>query len=376
MERRLLEALHRDHAATIEASRVCPPFKRRASRLLGGRVATNVDRGMNRLVDYARHAGRLRHAHDVFHVVDHSYAQLVHRLPQDRTVVTCHDLDTFRSLLEPREEPRALPFRAMTTYILNGLRQAACVTCDTAAVRDELVARQLVTPERVVVAPLGVGEEFRADPDPDADRDVAAIVGRSGDGLELLHVGSAAPRKRIDVLLKAYATVREAFPTARLVRVGGPFTREQAALVADLGLTSSIVVTPRLDDRTLSALYRRAAVVVLPSEREGFGLPLAEALRCGAPVVASSLGALREVGGDAPVYVAPGDDRALADAITNLLRERDGDHTRAEQRRTLGIAHASRFSWTHFARQLAAIYHELHRAGAVAPARGSAACRA
>ena len=57
----------------------------------------------NRLIDYPRHVSGLRDQYDVFHVVDHSYSQLLHRLPPERTVVTCHDLDTFRSVLQPGE---------------------------------------------------------------------------------------------------------------------------------------------------------------------------------------------------------------------------------------------------------------------------------
>ena len=61
----------------------------------------------------------------------------------------------------------------------------------------------------------------------------------------------------------------------------------------------AIVVLPFVDRATLAAVYRRAALALLPSEREGFGLPLVEALACGTPVVASDIPVLREVGGDA-----------------------------------------------------------------------------
>ncbi len=76
---------------------------------------------MNRLWDYPRTRRRDRRPTTTsFHVVDHSYAQLVHRVPAGRAVVTCHDLDTFRSVLEPELEPRSAPFRAMARHILTG----------------------------------------------------------------------------------------------------------------------------------------------------------------------------------------------------------------------------------------------------------------
>ena len=71
------------------------------------------------------------------------------------------------------------------------------------------------------------------------------------------------------------------------MRVGGPFTAAQQAQVRELGLGDAIVVLPLLDRSTLAAVYRRCALVLMPSEREGFGLPVLEALACGTPVVAS-----------------------------------------------------------------------------------------
>lgn len=91
----LVEHLERDHSDAITASLVAPPFKRRATRMSNGQAARNFDRGVNRLWDYPRAVGDLHSKYDVFHVVDHSYSQLVQHLPPSRTVVTCHDLDTF-----------------------------------------------------------------------------------------------------------------------------------------------------------------------------------------------------------------------------------------------------------------------------------------
>ena len=96
-----VDTLRAQHAATVQATHICPPMKRRLSRLpwLGaGRTAVNADRLANRFWDYPRFLRRYRNAADVFHVVDHSYAQLVLELPARRTLVTCHDIDTFRCL--------------------------------------------------------------------------------------------------------------------------------------------------------------------------------------------------------------------------------------------------------------------------------------
>src|SRR5262249_54028368 len=144
----LLAALARDHANTLLATPVAPPFSRRATRFAAGRVATNVDRGLNRLVGYPAPVGRARDALDAFPVVAHSSPHLGHPSPPERTTPTCHDLDTFRSILpfeESDADSRSLVFRAMTRHILAGFQRAAVVTCDTQAVGDELLSAGLVS---------------------------------------------------------------------------------------------------------------------------------------------------------------------------------------------------------------------------------------
>ena len=352
----LLGAIAAEHATTIEATAICPPFSRRATRLSTGPTALNIDRGLNRLVDYPRHVGGLASSYDVFHVVDHSYSQLVYRLPPDRSVVTCHDLDTFRSVIAPMEEPRSPLFKAMTRHILEGLRRAACITCDTRAIRDEILARDLAPPDRVVVAPIGVGSEFRPARDADSDRELQRLLACTADSIEILHVGSNAPRKRIDRVLKLTADLVQRDRRIRLVRVGGALTAEQQRLARDLGVADLVTILPPLDDRHLASLYRRAALVVLPSDREGFGLPVVEALACGARVLASDLPVLREVGGSAAEFAPAGDREAWVRSAACMISERS-EQTQA--RRERGLAWASRFSWSQFASELVAVYRNV-----------------
>src|SRR6202022_2748910 len=107
--------------------------------------------------------------------------------------------------------------KAMTRHILGGLRRAALVTCDTAAVRDEFVARGLAPAGRVVVVPVGVAEEFRPDPDPEADREAARLIGAPLGAVEILHVGSSTARKRLDAVLRCIADVSERMASVHLV---------------------------------------------------------------------------------------------------------------------------------------------------------------
>jgi glycosyltransferase involved in cell wall biosynthesis len=367
----LLRGLAR-HGERLTATVVRPAFRRRAAVAGAGGLAVKIDRALNRFIDYPRHLSRAVRGHDIFHVVDHSYAQLVHRLPSARTVVTCHDLDAFRSLLHPGDEPRSWAFRAMTRHVLEGLRRAACVTCDTAAVRDELVRDVRVRPDRAIVVPVGVSRVFSPEPDEPAARSAERLLGPRDTTIEILHVGGVAPRKRIDILLASVAGVRRRAPNLRLVHVGDPFTRDQDGLAGELGLGDAVVTLTALDDEVLAAIYRRAALVLVPSEREGFGLPVAESLASGTPVVASDLPVLREVGGSAAAFCPVGDASAWIAAVTALLEERSGRPERWADRRRQGALWATRYSWVRFADQCAAIYDDLARAAAVGRAEGAA----
>jgi glycosyltransferase involved in cell wall biosynthesis len=103
-----------------------------------------------------------------------------------------------------------------------------------------------------------------------------------------------------------------------------------------------VVAPGRIDEATLDALYRGAAVLAIPSLSEGFGLPALEAMARGCPVVASKAGALPEVVGDAGVLVPPGDSDSLASALDGILTD---DSTAA----TLGAAghrRAATFTWS------------------------------
>ena len=355
----LFDRLQREHSAAIEPSLVRPVLRRRAGRLLtGNRLPwlSGVDRVANRLWDYPRVVSGFDGRYDIFHIVDHSYAQLVHRLPPERTIVTCHDLDTFRSVLEPEKEPRSAPFRAMTRHILAGLRRAGHVACDSHATRDALVSRAGVDAERTSVVPNGPHPSCTPNAEASADLDAARLLGPRPGHIDVLHVGSTISRKRIDVLLRVFHALRATRPTLRLVRVGGPFTAAQQALARELKVIEAIQVLPVLDRSTLAAVYRRSAVVLMPSEREGFGLPVLEALACGTPVVATDLDAMREVGGYAVSYCPVDDIEAWQRTVGRLLDERANNPAQWTLRREAGIRRAAAFSWSRYATDVVSIY--------------------
>lgn len=286
----------------------------------------NVDRAWNRYVRYPAIARRAASQPGFFHVVDHSYAHLVHSLPSKRTGVYVHDLIPFEPFLIP-SVPRPWWHSWVFHRVWSGMLGAGLLFCNSVVLRDRLVRLNHWPSDRVIHAPLGVCEEFR----PHGPREK---------GNYLLHVGSCVARKRVDDLLRVYAGVRKHHPDLVLIQAGGTFSPSQQELLKTLSLEGAVMQRRDLSRDSLARLYRGARAVVVPSENEGFGLPVIEALACGAPVVASDLPTLREAGGGAAVHVHMGDIGGFIQAVLDAMEARDA---------TLGLAHAARFTWPNHA---------------------------
>lgn len=368
----LLSQLRQSYAEAFEVERVRPSMRFRFSKprsargkqddLLSGEQTKagtkrfNADRVLNRFWDYPRHIRRRRDEFDLFHVIDHSYGQLLYELPPERTIITCHDLDTFQCLLNPNEEPRSFLFRQMMQRTLGGFRRAARVVCVSNATRDEVLAQGVASPEHTIVVPNSVDSVFSPRADAVGDAECAELIGPARLHLDILHVGSTIPRKRIDVLLRVFAKVRSALPNTRLLRVGGFFTSEQKELADNLQVTEYLVEIPRVDKRVLAAIYRRSAVLLQPSEREGFGLPVVEAMACGTPVVASDVPSLQEVAGGVATFCEVGNVDLWAYAILQRLNEATSNPMRWLQNRRAALTQAAKFSCANYSRQMADIY--------------------
>jgi glycosyltransferase involved in cell wall biosynthesis len=256
-------------------------------------------------------------------------AHFQHALPLAcpcQAVVTVHDLSFEREVGAMRRRDRAI-FR---TVVPRAARRAARVVAVSERTRRDLVELYAIPPERIVVTPNGVDPAFR----PDGDRS------GSERGSFLLLVGAVQPRK--DPLAAAEAAAELGMP---LVVVGPERDR---ALVRTLRKRGAHV-RGHVPTDELARLYRDAACVLLPSRHEGFGLPLLEAMASGTPVVATPDPALREVGGEAAVFV---ERSRLADGVRRALAERD-------RLVALGFERARAFSWEETARRTAAVYREV-----------------
>ncbi len=254
------------------------------------------------------------------------------------TVVTIHDL-TFFTNPEWHERAKVAFFRRAITYAAHHARVLVCVSDVSARLLEEAVADHAP----VVVAPLGVDlVAFSPSDDDDATR--LAANGLAVTAPFVLFVGTAEPRKGLDVLLKAFTDVAASDGEVELWLAGQVGWGEHGlgAQLATHPFASRIRRLGYVEDALLPTLYRRARAVVYPSRGEGFGLPVLEALACGASVVTTARTVMAEVAGDTARLVTIGDVADLASAVLEAREE--GSAARAA-RAAQARARAEGFTW-------------------------------
>ncbi len=216
--------------------------------------------------------------------------------------------------------------------------------------RDDIVRVLSVPPERVQVIYHGIDFDGTPRPDDAATRRQLAIRGPY-----LLFGGSWEPRKNLRRLLDAFDLAIASGLDRDLVMIVERSSGHAPPLRAHaetLACRDRLRFLHDLAPDTLAAVYRGADMFVFPSLSEGFGFPPLQAMACGVPVVASAIPALREVLGDAAMYVDPYDTRAIAEALLALARDSDLRDRLAAG----GPARAGRFRWEDAARSTLAVY--------------------
>ena len=174
----------------------------------------------------------------------------------------------------------------------------------------------------------------------------------------ILYVGNVEPRKNIERLIRAISRIetRAAEPIS-LVVVGSLAWGYQGVLKAieEEGLQDRVRFLGYVDARSLVALYSMCEVFVYPSLYEGFGLPILEAMACGAPVITSPRGSLREIAGDGATYIDPFRVDDIAEALCELLIS----PALRDSLRERGFARTARFTWDKAARQTLELYRNI-----------------
>jgi glycosyltransferase involved in cell wall biosynthesis len=268
-------------------------------------------------------------------------------------VVTIHDLWLDR---HPQYSPKLLGQRASFYRTKRTARRARkVITISEYSARD-IESLYGLPRNRIVVIPCGVADDFRPTSDTVALQDLRRRLAFPTDRF-ILFVGGADPRKNHKALLQAYAHRAGFLKAYSVVMVGDPVHRfgNMMETARALGLEDRVVCTGRLSIADLRLLYTHADVFAFPSLYEGFGMPVLEAMACGAPVITSSTTALPEVVGDAAVLVSPEDSEELAEAMVRVLE----DPVLRAELKAKGFERVRRFTWERVARQTLAVYREL-----------------
>jgi glycosyltransferase involved in cell wall biosynthesis len=262
-------------------------------------------------------------------------------------VTTLHDATFFT---EP-DVHLAVKRRFFRTWTRISLRRARRCVTPSAATRDELVRVARARADRVDVAHLGVdGRSFHVPSD--AEREAVRVhVGVKGRYVAFL--GTLEPRKNAAGLIRGWVQAVSGIddPPALILAGGRGWDEEIDRAVAEVPPGLQLVRPGYLPLGMLAGLLGGAQVVAYPSLGEGFGLPVLEAMACGAPVLTTRRLSLPEVGGDAVAYTEP-DPASIATALRGLL-----DHpARRRELAEAGRVRAAQFSWRACARAHLASY--------------------
>lgn len=267
------------------------------------------------------------------------------------SVVTLHDL-AFLRMPEVLTRSKRLYHRTFTVRSLRRATRIITVSDSTGRDVTELLG---ISPQRLATVYPCVDERLTR---PVTEEEIRAF--RARQGLEegfLLYLGTLEPRKNIPTLIEAYARLRQASGTrVKLVLAGAKGWLYDAifARVQQAGLEREVLFPGFVSDAEQPLWYHAAEALAYPSLYEGFGIPVAEALACGTPVITSTVSSLPEAGAELALTVDPHDTDALAGALQRAL----SDSSLRERCRAQASSVGERFSAAAMTRQTIAVYEQ------------------
>jgi glycosyltransferase involved in cell wall biosynthesis len=227
--------------------------------------------------------------------------------------------------------------QARSRHFRYSARRADAVIAISTVVRDDLVRWYGVRPERIHVIPYGMGAPFGpGEAEPAVVREVLGA-----DAPFLVFVGKLSPRRHLPELLSAFDEVADDLRDLRLLVVGpNAWNIPVESLLADTRAAERVLHVDHLDQPTLAALYRSATALVLPTTKEGWSMPIREALACGCPVVTTDGPWLDEDGSSSAVIRVPRPEPAL---LAAAMRSAVEDDAVRSDLRARGLALAAGF---------------------------------
>lgn len=277
-----------------------------------------------------------------------------------RVVATVYDLLPLKFPQQSLPPSASLRWNSGYSWKLQRLQHADALITISQTLKQDIIELLNYPEERIWIAPYGISENFRQQPDQEQYEYVRARYNLPEQFI--LYVGGySSDRKNIERLLNAYKILRQHLPApqAKLVLAGisEPIQRKKIfSLVHYLKLPSNVIPLPYIPEEELPCLYQAATLFVYPSLYEAFAHPVAEALACGTVIATSNTSSLPEIVGDAGLYFDPYDAHAIAETMYQGL-------TNSTLRQTLqhrGPQQAARFSWVQSAQVILSVYNQVH----------------
>lgn len=289
---------------------------------------------------------------DIFHSPNYIIPFLT--FPRNKTgkikcITTIHDVIP---MIFPHHAPKSLKSKMFWLYKI--LMREVAKRTDTIITDSQSSANDIIkhlkipatSQSKIKIIFCGVTKEYKPP---------ATDSHKTSEYRKILYVGRSDPYKNLIVLIKAFAKASlKLTAPAKLIIAGSPDPRypEGPALAKELNIEDNIQWTGYLSDKDLVRTFQEADLLVHPSQYEGFGLPVLEAMACGTPVISSNASSLPEVAGDAAILVNPNDINAYAENIIKVLNNSE----LADKLSKKGLEQASKFSWEKNAQATLTIY--------------------
>ena len=263
---------------------------------------------------------KYNNSHTIFHICDHSNAVYISCLPQDRTVVTCHDVLAIRGAKGFKDAycDASRMGKILQNWILNSLRKTkkiAFVSHTTSLQFAELCQDQIYSGHAEVIYNSLNGHFYPIDMN-HALKALSFYPLLQSEPF-ILHVGSGLPRKNRKLLIEMLISLKDKWK-GNICFVGEPLDEDSLKLINEFQLSHCVVVINSASHQILLSLYRLCSAFVFPSLSEGFGWPVIEAQASSAPVITSNIQPMPEIAGEFALCANPHDPKEFADAFLYL----------------------------------------------------------
>lgn len=242
------------------------------------------------------------------------------------------------------------------------IKKAKTIITVSSYEKDVIAEKCSIDPEKIVVIHNGVDTRFHGDYSIDEKRDFAGRYNLPEQFI--LHLGNTAPKKNTETAITAYIhycdNVESPLPLV-IADFADGMVKNILRRHGRLDLTRNFYLPGYIPNELMPILYSCSLLLLYPSLRESFGMPVLEAMACGIPVVASDIPAIREVGDEAVYFINPQSSTSLAEAM-HLLTTDESLRVDYIQK---GISRAGLFSWENSTRQLLEVYGNIFNSGSV-----------